>query len=294
MKTIKTNRKHQVLITGASTGIGYASAIYLDKIGYRVFAGVRTESDAQKLKENGSENLNPVLLDVCNPESINTTCDLISKQLGSDTFSLVNNAGLSLNGPLEILPMDDIRKLLNVNVLGLLSVIQKYLPLIRKNKGRLVNISSGHGLLAIPDKSVYAASKFAVQAISDSLRVELKPFEVSVSNVIVGKVNTSVLGKIENDRRKMLEGANPEVVREYTQLIEYFDKEVKNIPGIEALEVAKIIGDALNNRKPKAQYLIGPGAKKMKVLAGFPRKMRDKMLFNAIYKNKKCNNSAEM
>jgi short-subunit dehydrogenase len=287
MKTINTLKKQQVLITGASTGIGFATAIYLDKIGMEVYAGVRKESDAQKLKANSSEKLTPVILDVCNAESIKSTFALISKQLGSDTLSLVNNAGLSLNGPLELLPQNGIKKLLDVNVYGLLSVTKTFLPLIRQSKGRLVNISSGHGLLAIPDKSVYAASKFAVQAVSDSLRLELKPFGVYVSNIVVGKVNTSVLGKIVNDRRKMLEGANPEIVKEYRSLIDYFDKEVKDIPGIEAIEVAKIIEDALVNPKPKAQYLIGPGAKKMKVLARFPQKMRDNMLYKAIHKRGK-------
>jgi len=287
MKKSKTNNaivKQQVLITGASTGIGYATALYLDKMGFKVFAGVRKEEDGKKLVQNASPNLTLVILDVCNKESISKTFDTISEHLGNDSFNLVNNAGLSLNGPLELLPNNDIKKLLDVNIYGLLSVTKTFLPLIRESKGRLVNISSGHGLLAIPDKSVYAASKFAVQAISNSLRLELRPFEVSVSNVVVGKVNTSVLGKIEDDRKKMLEKANPEIVNKYGLLIEYFDKEVKDIPGIEAIEVAKIICDALSSSKPKAQYLIGPGTKKMKMLAGFPRKMRENMLFKAIYK----------
>ena len=284
MKTINTNKKQKVLITGASSGIGYATALYLDKMGYKVFAGVRKENDKKKLEKNSSENLQALILDVCDMQSIMQVFDSISNQLGNDTFSLVNNAGLSLNGPLELLPTDDIRKLLDVNVYGLLSTTKTFLPIIRKSKGRVVNISSGHGLLAIPDKSVYAASKFAVQAISDSLRLELKPFGVEVSNVVVGKVNTSVLGKIVNDRKKMLEGANPKILKEYLPLIEYFDKEVKDIPGIEAIEVAKTIENALGISKPKAQYLIGPGTKKMKMLAGFPRKMRENMLYKAIYR----------
>lgn len=281
----KTNKKQQVLITGASTGIGYATALYLDKIGFKVFAGVRKEEDGQNLSQNASSNLTPVILDVCKKESISKTFYAISQQLGSDSFNLVNNAGLSLNGPLELLPLNDIKKIIDVNIYGLLSVTKSFLPLIRKNKGRLVNISSGHGLLAVPDKSVYAASKFAVQAISDSLRVELRPFGVSVSNVVVGKVNTNVLGKIERDRNKMIDSASPEIAIKYLTLIKYFDKEVKHIPGIDAIEVAKTISDALSRSKPKAQYLIGPGAKKMKILSAMPRRMRENMLYKAIYKN---------
>jgi len=249
----------------------------------KVYAGVRKEADKQKLLQESSSNLSPVFLDVCNQDSIAKSFDLIVREEGEFTFSLVNNAGLSLNGPLELLPFTDIKKLLDVNVYGLLSVTKTFLPLIRKSKGKVVNISSGHGLLAIPDKSVYAASKFAVQAISDSLRVELRPFGVSVSSVVVGKVNTSVLGKILDDRAKMLEKAQPEIVKLYSNLIEYFDREVKNIPGIEAVEVAKIIAKALSKPKPKGQYLIGPGTRKMKILSRFPSGMRDNMLYKAIY-----------
>ena len=258
--------------------------LYLDKLGIKVYAGVRKEADKQKLLQEASSNLTPVFLDVSDENSITKAFDLIAKETEGHTFSLVNNAGVSLNGPLELLPISDIKKLLDVNIGGVLSVTKVFLPLIRKTKGRIVNISSGHGLLAIPDKSVYAASKFAVQAISDSLRVELRPFGVSVSSIVVGKVNTSVLGKILDDRNKMLQKAKPEIVKLYSPLIEYFDREVKIIPGIEAVEVAKAIAEALNRPKPKAQYLVGPGARKMKVLSRFPSGMRDNMLYKAIYK----------
>ena len=285
MKTeSKTNNKQAVLITGTSTGIGYATAIYLDKAGYKVFASVRKEADKQKLMNNSSSNLIPVIMDVCDEEAVNIAYHQIKKQAEGYTFSLVNNAGVSLNGPLEILPYSDIKMLLNVNICGLLSVTKTFLPLIRNTKGRIVNISSGHGLLAIPDKSVYAASKFAVQAISDSLRVELKPFGVKVSNIVVGKINTNVLDKILDDRKKMINQAEPETAKLYSTQMEYFDREVKNLPGIEAVEVAKVIADAVSNVKTKAQYLVGPGAKKMKMLACFPQAIRDNMLYKAIYK----------
>lgn len=285
MKTeSKTNNKQAVLITGTSTGIGYATAIYLDKAGYKVFASVRKEADKQKLMSTASSNLIPVIMDVCDEEAVNNAYHQIKKQAEGYNFSLVNNAGVSLNGPLELLPFSDIQMLLNVNVCGLLSVTKTFLPLIRNTKGRIVNISSGHGLLAIPDKSVYAASKFAVQAISDSLRVELKPFGVNVSNIVVGKINTNVLDKILDDRKKMINQAEPETAKLYSTQMEYFDREVKNLPGIEAVEVAKVIAKALGDVKPKAQYLVGPGAKKMKMLARFPQAMRDNMLYKAIYK----------
>ena len=138
--------------------------------------------------------------------------------------------------------------------------------------------------MAIPDKSVYAASKFGVQALSDSLRVELRPFGVNVSSIIVGKVETSVLGKILDDREKMISIAKPDIYELYKTLVEYFDKEVKDIPGIEAIKVSEIIHKAMTDAKPKEKYTIGPGAKKMSILGKFPAKMRDNMLYKAIYK----------
>lgn len=285
MKTIKkTSLKQSVLITGASSGIGKATAIFFASTGMVVYAGVRKESDRQNLLEGGLPNLHPVIIDVCKQESIEDALKLISKEAKGKVFSLVNNAGLSLNGPLELLPLNDIKKLIDVNVTGLLSVTRTFLPMIRRSRGRIVNISSGHGLMAIPDKSVYAASKFAVQAITDSLRLELRPFGVDVSSVVVGKVNTSVLGKILNNRQNMIDQADSESYNLYSNLIEYFDREVKNLPGIEAVEVAKVISRALLEVHPKSQYLVGPGAKKMKVLSRFPVKMRDNMLYKAINK----------
>lgn len=280
----ESTKKQTVIITGASSGIGLATALFLANAGIQVYAGVRKESDKEKLLKESSSYLTPLFLDVCNQESINEAFALISKEADGTKISLVNNAGLSLNGPLEMLPMHDIEKLIQVNVVGLLAVTKTFIPLIRESQGRLINISSGHGLMAIPDKSVYAASKFAVQAISDSLRLELRPFGVSVSSVVVGKVNTNVLGKILHDRQKMIDHTKPETFNLYMNLIEYFDREVKNIPGIEAIEVAKVISSALLDLRPKAQYLIGPGAKKMKVLSRFPLKMRDNMLFKALNK----------
>ena len=208
------NHKHQatVLITGASTGIGFSTAIYLDNLGYKVYAGVRKEDDKLKLLEKAKNGLTPVMLDVCDLASIEKVFAVICEKFKGEPFHLINNAGLSINGPLELLEYSDIKKVIDVNLTGLLIVTKTFLPLIRKNKGRIINISTGHGLLAIPDN------------------------------------------------------------------------EVKDMPGIEAIEVSKIIHKAISDHHPKHKYLIGPGTKKMSVLGKFPAKIRDKMLFKAIYK----------
>lgn len=273
-----------VLITGASTGIGFSTAIFLDSLGYKVYAGVRKDKDKENLIANSTNGLIPVMLDVCDQGSIENAFAIIIEKSEGEPFHLINNAGLSVNGPLELIDYSDIKKVIDVNLTGLLFVTKIFLPLIRRNQGRLINISSGHGLMAIPDKSVYAASKFGVQALSDSLRVELRPFGVSVSSIIVGKVETNVLGKILDDREKMISKADPEIYELYKTLVEYFDKEVKNIPGIEARKVSEVIHKAMTDAKPKEKYIIGPGAKKMSILGKFPAKMRDNMLYKAIYK----------
>jgi len=277
-----------VVITGASTGIGKATALHLDRLGFKVFAGVRRESDGDALTSEGSPRLTPLNLDVTDGDSIAAGVSEVDGQTQGELFGLINNAGLSLNGPLELVQVSEIKKLMEVNVIGLLAVTKAFIPLLRKGKGRLINISSGHGLLAIPDKSVYAASKFAVQAISDSLRVELRPFDVSVSNLVVGKVDTAVLGKILAEREAMVKASDPDIVELYRPLFEFFDGEVKNLPGIPPNEVGKIVARALTSERPKAEYLVGPGARKMKNLARLPRGLRDWMMCQALYKGRKA------
>ena len=281
------NREEEaILVTGTSSGIGRSTALHLDGLGFRVFAGVRKEKDGQALRQAGSDRLTPLHLDVTDLDSVVSAVGVVQEETKGPLHALVNNAGVSLNGPLELVPLADIRTLMEVNVLGLLSVTKALLPQLIQARGHLINISSGHGLLAIPDKSVYAASKSAVEAISDAMRVELRPFGVSVSSIIVGKVNTEVLGKIEAARATMLADADPEAAGRYAPLLEFFDREVKKLPGIAPEEVARVVAEALLDRRPKARYLVGPGARKMRNLARLPQRLRDGLLYKAIYGSK--------
>jgi NAD(P)-dependent dehydrogenase (short-subunit alcohol dehydrogenase family) len=282
-----TNQGNVVLVTGASTGIGRATALRLDAEGYRVYAGVRRDVDGEALRKEATEVLTPLALDVTDTDAVAQAVATVSQESDGKLWGLVNNAGLSLNGPLELLPDTEIRKLFEVNVVGLLAVTRSFIPLLRKAEGRLINVSSGHGLLAIPDQGVYAASKFAVQAISDSLRLELRPFGVSVSNLVVGKVDTEVLGKILEKREKVADDADPAVLGLYAPLMEFFDREVKNIPGIPPEEVATVVAEALSAQRPKAQYLVGPGARKMRNLSRLPRWLREGMMYKALYGSRK-------
>jgi NAD(P)-dependent dehydrogenase (short-subunit alcohol dehydrogenase family) len=272
-----------VVVTGASSGIGEATALHLDELGFTVFAGVRENEDGNALAARASDRLTPIHLDVTDADSIAAAARVVEYQASGRPFALVNNAGLSFNGPLELLPVRQIEKLMEVNVIGLMAVTQTFLPLLRGTRGRIINISSGHGLLAIPDKSAYAASKFAVQAISDALRVELMPFGVAVSCLAVGKVETAVLGKIVEERQAMMRSSAPGVVELYRPLIEFFDREVKEVPGIAPIEVARIVAETLTAARPKAHATVGPGARKMKNLARLPVRLRDWLLATALY-----------
>ncbi len=272
-----------VVVTGSSSGIGEATALHLDELGFTVFAGVRRDADAEALMTRASRRLTPIRLDVTDADSIAAAVSSVGDATSGRLDALVNNAGLSVNGPLELLAVRQIEKLMAVNVIGLMAVTQALLPLLRRSRGRIVNIGSGHGLLAVPDKSAYAASKFAVRAISDALRVELMPFGVAVSHLAVGKVETAVLGKILAERETMVRDADPEVVELYRPLWEFFDREVKGLPGIPPVEVGKVVARALTTAKPKPHYLIGPGARKMKVLARLPAWLRDGLFSRAMY-----------
>jgi NAD(P)-dependent dehydrogenase (short-subunit alcohol dehydrogenase family) len=275
-----------VVVTGASSGIGEATALHLDGLGFTVFAGVRRDEDGKALAAKASERLTPIRLDVTDADSIAAAVSFVGDATEGHLRALVNNAGLSVNGPLELLPVRQVERLMAVNVIGLMAVTKALLPLLRRSRGRIVNISSGHGLLAIPDKSAYAASKFAVQAISDALRVELMPFGVAVSCLAVGKVETAVLSKILVEREAMVGEADPEVAELYRPLWQFFDREVKDLPGIPPIEVGKVVATALTTERPKPHYLVGPGARKMKVLARLPVRLRDWMLAKALYSRK--------
>ena len=187
-----------IVITGTSTGIGKASALHLDKMGFKVYACVRKQVDGDNLKMEASDRLTPIILDVTDEESINSAANIIEKETDGKLFGLVNNAGVGIGGTLEVTPVKEIRKLMEVNVIGLLAVTKAFIPMLRKSKGRIINIGSTSSLLAFPGASAYSASKFAVRAITDSLRLELKPFGISVILVAPGAVESEIWKKGES------------------------------------------------------------------------------------------------
>jgi NAD(P)-dependent dehydrogenase (short-subunit alcohol dehydrogenase family) len=272
-----------VLITGASSGIGRACALHLGRTGYRVFAGVRSIQDANSLREEASGNITPVLLDVTDNEAITAAVEGVAEATGGSLYGLINNAGVGLGGPLELLPDNRTGHLLNVNVLGVVAVTRAFLPLIRNNRGgRIIMISSISGRIALPGLSVYAASKFALEALSDALRVELKPFNIDVVLIEPGNVATPIWEKSIADNDAVMAQADAAVKKLYANLIQVLNRIAQNPRGIKPEHVANIVAHALVVKRPRSRYMVGKGIWMMWLLSRLPDSLRDWIILRNI------------
>jgi NAD(P)-dependent dehydrogenase (short-subunit alcohol dehydrogenase family) len=187
-----TGAARRVLITGASSGIGEATALRLAGAGWRVLAGVRSDADGDRLRAAGGERLEPVTIDITEPATIAAA----AAELGDEPLhGLVNNAGTALAMPLEFLPLDQLRRQLEVNLVGHVAVTQALLPNLRSARGRVVNVGSIAGRSALPFLGAYAASKHALEAVTDVLRVELRPFGIAVTVIEPGTIATPIWRK---------------------------------------------------------------------------------------------------
>ena len=250
-----------VLVTGASTGIGEACALRLDRLGHRVYAGVRSEEHARGLRRRGSDRIVPVFLDVTDQAQI----DAAAKQIGGGgrLDGVVNNAGIGRGGPLEYLPLEVWREQLEVNVLGQVAVTKAVLPLIRAACGRVVFIGSIGGKVATMLMGPYNASKFAIEAIGESLRSELHPWGISVSVIEPGAVKTPIWDKARQQADR-LEQALPEEARaRYARHIAAIRKgiEMQERQGASPDKVAAAVEHALFSPRPKTRYLVGTDAR---------------------------------
>jgi NAD(P)-dependent dehydrogenase (short-subunit alcohol dehydrogenase family) len=252
-----------ILVTGASTGIGRATALHLDKQGFHVFAGVRKTADGESLRAEASQRLQPIILDVTKCEQIAAAREQITATVGDKgLYGLVNNAGINVASPIEFLPIDELRFQLEVNLIGQVAVTQAMLPLIRKVLGRIINISSISGRLATVTNGAYTMSKFALEALTDTLRLELKPWNIEVVSIQPGAI-ASAIWKTSVARADELLGRIPESKDLYLDQIEKAyqwaaETEKRAIP---ALEVAKVVEQALTTKHPKTRYLVGRDAK---------------------------------
>lgn len=253
-----------LVITGTSTGIGRATALRMDELGWRVFAGVRREEDAESMRAAGSDRLTPLILDITDPAAVEAAAGKVAAELGETGLDgLVNNAGATDPGPLELMPLEDFRRLLEVNVLGQVAVTQAFMPLIRRATGRIVFVGSASGRGAPPMLAAYSASKAGLAAVADGFRRELRQWRIPVSLVEPGMIDTPIwdhgesrLGALEESSPEYLDGAYGPMMTAFRAL---GDKMAEHKLPPEA--VTKVIERALCSRRPRSRYLVGREAR---------------------------------
>ena len=256
-------RSKSVVITGASSGLGKAAAIRLSELGYRVFAGVRTEGSAAELSglPRSTGELIPVILDVTDATSIARAGERVERECsGTGLWAVINNAGVCVSAPLECVPMNVMRTQMETNVIGALAVLQRLLPLLRASGGRIVNVSSGIGNVASAYLGAYAATQFAKEGLSDALRRELRPLGVSVSVIQPGAVYTPLWGKIRESAHEILDAAPVEVGDAYRARFIPFLKmnEARGRASkTTTADYANAVAAALAANRPKIRYRVG-------------------------------------
>jgi NAD(P)-dependent dehydrogenase (short-subunit alcohol dehydrogenase family) len=253
--------KHSAVITGVSTGIGYATAKLLVERGFQVFGSVRSEADAERIAREFGPNYCPLMMDVTDETAVRRSADTVREKLGQNRlFALINNAGIEMTGPLAYLPLDRFRLQLEVNLIGVLSVTQAFLPLLGTdpqrigNPGKIINISSALGRLAVPFVGAYCASKFGLEALSDSLRREMMLFGIDVIVVEPGAIVTPIWEKAEG--KLLHEFPGTPYQRSLTKFVETAMKSGRE--GFPATKVAELIARILATKRPKARYTIIP------------------------------------
>jgi NAD(P)-dependent dehydrogenase (short-subunit alcohol dehydrogenase family) len=262
------------LVTGASSGIGRACATHLASQGFEVLAGVRNEADAPP----GTE---PLRLDVTRADDIAAAAERVGRHL----HALVNNAGIAVNGPIEVVPVEDWRHQFEVNVIGQVAVTRALLPALLNARGRIVNMSSISGRNALPLLGPYAASKFALEAVSDTLRREVGPHGVKVACVEPGIIVTPVWAKSRAAGEGLVDAMPADARRRYETMIDALRTfaEGAERDGLPPEAVAEVVGHAVTARRPRTRYVVGREAR-MRVALGrlLPDRAMDALIRRAI------------
>lgn len=265
-----------IVVSGASTGIGFATAALLARSDYLVFAGVRNGTDAARLAAE-HPNVRPVMLDVTDPASIAGALEAIAAS-GTALKAVVSNAGVALGGPLEHLSIEELRYQFEVNVVGALALVQAALPMLSPGRGRVVFVGSISGRLVVPYVAAYSASKFALRALADGLRVELAPDGIAVTLVEPGSVDTPIWRKGRDARPHILSrlDATPRPYYRGAMTRVLAQTEFEERTGMPAERVARAIARAIASPRPRANYLLGAPARVGTLLALLPAAWRDR------------------
>jgi NAD(P)-dependent dehydrogenase (short-subunit alcohol dehydrogenase family) len=261
-----------VVVTGASSGIGRATALLLVRSGFRVFAGVRREEDADSLRAQGGADLVPIELDVTDGGSIARAVEQVRAYLEGDGLDgLVNNAGIGITVPVEEVAGDVLRHHFEVDVFGQIAVTQAFLPLIRRTRGRIVNMGSVGGHIALPFIGVLCGCKSAFGSLSDSLRMELHPFGIRVSVIEPGSIHTPAVEKTLGGVESAIDALPSVGARRYGPMLRRFTRRAYNreIRGSPPEVVARVVRHALTARRPRIRYRVGRDARLLGALSRF-------------------------
>jgi NAD(P)-dependent dehydrogenase (short-subunit alcohol dehydrogenase family) len=271
------------VITGASTGIGAATARELARRGFHVLAGVRRDRDADSIRGPGIE---PLILDITNPDHIHALATRVHGDAqGRAVRALVNNAAIQINVPVEAFAIDEWRRMFEVNLFGHVAVTQALLPALFRSKGRVINISSVGGKIAMAAYGPYAGTKFALEAVSDSLRRELAPFGIQVVVVEPGAVRTEMLGRAIATAHELASTMTPEQSQRYGGLVQAVNTQAESSTrsGLPADAAAKVIAKAVTVRKPRTRYTVGRDAALLtRLVRILPDRMLDRLFAAAL------------
>jgi NAD(P)-dependent dehydrogenase (short-subunit alcohol dehydrogenase family) len=275
-----------VVVTGCSTGIGRTCALELVRRGYHVFGSVRSEADAEALQKEAGAGLTPLRMDVTEDDEVSRGATQVREALGQQgrLIGIVNNAGIAVYGPLELLPLETVRRQLEINVLGYLAVTKAFIPLLRRDAGRVVMIGSSSAYLTPPFLGPYASSKCALESLSDALRRELAPWGIEVVVMQPGAVITPLWDKSVDSGDSWFDGLPEAERRLYEQGYGAMRKtfQDKSGRGIPVEKLAKRVADVLGMKRPRTRYRMGTDTFGYLLMSKLPDKMVDAMMAMAL------------
>lgn len=271
--------QEMVVVTGTSSGIGRATAVQLAAEGFYVLAGVRRQEDAEEIKQ---KNIEPVILDITAIDTLRALAERVEQDpLGRPLWAVVNNAGIAVNAPLEMVPLDEFRRQIEVSVIGQVAVIQALTPALLKSGGRVVNIGSVGGKISMPGFGIYSAAKYAMEAINDSLRREMSSFGLKVIMITPGGVSTSLSEKGVSTADRLSKLMTPDQHRRHDRLFDAVKAQAESwaTSGIPPKKVAEVVSRAIHASNPRTRYTAGrDSALLTRLVRILPDKLLDRML----------------
>jgi len=279
------DRQELIVVTGASTGMGAATAKELARRGFHVLAGVRRDADADTLRAEGIEGLEPHILDITVDSDVTAIADRVARDpLRRPLRALINNAGIAINAPVETLPLTEWRRQFEVNLFGHIAMTQALLPSLLSSSGTVVNISSIGGKFALPTYGAYAGWKFALEAVSDALRREVSDAGIKVVVVEPGAVKTEMAARGIATAQGLKADMTATQLARYGDLAAAVAAQARSFTdtGVSAEHAAKVIAKAATASHPRTRYTIGRDAA---ILVRVTRVVSDRVLDRIIRLN---------